>query len=166
MNYFNLELDTTPPFIVITAPISAPKEAVIEIILMSQEPLGIFQEIYTIDAGGHRRNYIFNRVDANLLIGYISLRSYPFGFMEINATLKDEVLNQGNATPKIVNVIKKYTHSVEVFEIVRSPVAELSPFQIEAITTFKKGFAVAELLSTEIKIDLITRTPITKAVKL
>lgn len=103
-NWFTLELDTTSPILTIHSPSYSVPENVIEVRILSNESLSLFQDIYTIDVEETRRDYIFQKISDTELLGYIDLQTYPIGFMSIYAQLSDDVSNKSILTRRVVNV--------------------------------------------------------------
>ncbi len=92
MNYFYLELDTTPPELNIILPDHTPPNSEISIDIQSNEPLSSFQEIYLIDVYGDKIDFILNH-ENDRLYGDIFLPDIPIGPATLYIKVKDLVDN-------------------------------------------------------------------------
>ena len=102
-SYFTLELDTIPPLLEIIAPTYTTPTQINEIIILSNEPLAEFQEIYAIDSIGRRIDYSF-QYQVDKYVGYINFNNM-FGTITIYARLKDESLNESILYSKQIEVL-------------------------------------------------------------
>ena len=95
-SYVIIDYDTTPPKLSIYAPNYTTKEIDNYITIKSDEPLAEYQDIYTIDSIGEKREYTFSRIDEDKLEGVIKFADYPLGIVTIYAKLKDTADNTSN----------------------------------------------------------------------
>lgn len=94
-SYFNLELDTTGPIISINSPLYAVPTDLVTITITSNEIMAPWQEIYTIDSTGMRRDLVLFFSD-NEFTGEFSVAEYGIGVATIYAKVLDDV---GNVSP-------------------------------------------------------------------
>jgi len=104
-NHFLLDLDTTAPNVEIYAPYFTTPTATVYIFIEADEPLDNWQEIYTIDSEGTRRDYIFSFDGNAQFTGAISMIDYhPEGNVAIYARVRDTVHNTSHLVEKTMLV--------------------------------------------------------------
>lgn len=103
-SYFLLDLDTTAPNVEIYAPYFTTPTATAYIFIEADEPLDNWQEIYTIDSEGTRRDYTFHFDGNNRFMGSIVMVDYPDGYVTIFARVRDVVHNVSHLTQKTMLV--------------------------------------------------------------
>ena len=108
-SYVIIDYDTTPPILSIYAPNFTTKEIDNYITIESNEPLAEYQEIYTIDGIGERREYTFSRIEENKLEGIIRFTDYPLGIVTIYARLKDIADNTSNVISYPIHIKETLT---------------------------------------------------------
>ena len=149
MNYFILELDTTPPVIEIESPDYTTKREPLPIIIQANEALDVWHDVFIIDSQGTRHDVILT-LNGDKLEGFISFNDVHNGVATIFARTRDEVFNVSNIAQKSILVM------AEVFlEILISE--ETADLQItEATMPIQLSEAVMALVSAEETQDIET----------
>ena len=105
---FELTLDTQGPILSIEYPTKVSGSEVGRVDIFSSEDLLVFQEVYTIDIEGERRDYIFARTDSRHYMGFIDFSEYPSGSVELHVSVKDIVDNESHAV-RYVRVVGDFS---------------------------------------------------------
>lgn len=101
---FSLELDTTGPEIYIVAPQYTTPNEEIELYVIGDENLAVYQDIYIVDSRGNRHDVIFH-YEGDRFFGIVKLWDYPPGMATIYAQMKDGVDNPSNLASKAISLL-------------------------------------------------------------
>lgn len=104
-NFFQLELDTSPPVISITAPSYTVPHIDTEIIISSDEPLDNYQEFFIVDSAGTRHDVIFDYLGDSFR-GVIDFWDYALGIATIYARVRDEMHNLSQIVMATIDIKK------------------------------------------------------------
>ncbi len=104
MSYFILNLDTTPPVIEISCPDYTTKREPLPIVILSNEDLDLWHDVFIIDSEGVRHDITLTH-DGDRLFGSISFNAIASGVCTIFARARDEVFNVSNIDQKAVLVM-------------------------------------------------------------
>lgn len=103
MNYFTLELDTTPPSIQILTPNNAPSKNTTIVRIEADEELADWQNIYAIDGLGNRQDLLFN-YHSTYFEGEVTF-NFENEVITIFAQLKDTVDNVSDLISKPIRIL-------------------------------------------------------------
>lgn len=103
-NYVIIEFDTSPPLIEIFAPRYTTRESLNTITIVSNEPLADYQDIYTIDNAGNRRNFTLQKVSDTEFTGEIQFSDFSIGIIQLYARMKDDVDNFSNVVSAPIEI--------------------------------------------------------------
>lgn len=135
-DHFLLDLDTTAPNVEIYAPYFTTPNATAYIFVEADEPLDNWQEIYTIDSAGTRRDYTFHFDGNSQFTGEISMIDYPEGNVTICARVRDTVHNTSHLVEKtmLVTLGDKIYITIRDFLPLNTSVSDLPASNISAWT--------------------------------
>lgn len=139
-NYFILNLDLDPPDLEIIAPNYTTPSQINEIKILSNEKLSQFQEIYSIDSLGRRKDYSFEFKET-YYEGKIVFNEI-LGEVVLYAKLKDEGMNESLLYSKIIEVLKDSVLYLDCFVLERNT----KSFVLEKDLTNKIKFNKIETL--------------------
>jgi hypothetical protein len=142
-NSFMLELDTTPPVVQILAPRYTTKDTETEILVVADEDLAVYQDIYIIDNKGVRHDFTFYQ-EGRELLGLVFLRDLPHGIATIYARLRDEVHNLSSLASRTIRIlqtsellidieISEYPALVDIIEMTQLPLVSEFPGLIDVV---------------------------------
>lgn len=103
MSFFILNLDTTAPELEIYAPVYTSNNNTVEINIESNEELDDWQEVYTVDEMGVRRDYTFY-IEGNTMIGVINPYNYPVGLFFLYIKVRDSVHNETRLYEEVITI--------------------------------------------------------------
>lgn len=103
MNYFTLELDTTPPSLQILTPNNAPSNNTTIVRIEANEELADWQNIYAIDGLGNRQDLSFN-YHLTYFEGEVTF-NFENEVITIFAQLKDTVDNISDIVSKPIRIL-------------------------------------------------------------
>lgn len=110
-NFFNLELDTTPPTLNIGLDSIIVKDSFEDIVISANEFFRI-EEFYSIDAQGNRVDYDTDYFGDNLI--YTVKFDFPYGFVTFYVKAIDEVRNVSSLYNAVANVARNEIGSVSI----------------------------------------------------
>lgn len=122
-SHFELELDTTGPEINIISPSYTTNAINDEVLVVANEPLADYQDIYMIDSQGAKHELTFE-YDTNQYKGLVDFRNVSIGIATIYARVKDEVLNDSNTATASIDV----RQTVQVFITTEESLREIPSF--------------------------------------
>jgi len=130
MNYFILELDTTPPVIEIESPDYTTKREPLPIIIQANDALDSWHDVFIIDSQGTRHNVILT-LNGDKLEGFISFNDVHHGVATIFARTRDEVFNVSNIAQKSILVMAEVFLEILISEAVMALVSAEETQDIE-----------------------------------
>jgi chemotaxis protein CheY-P-specific phosphatase CheC len=131
-NFFKLELDTTPPKVIITAPSYTVPHIDTEIIVSSNEPLDKYQEFFIVDSAGIKHNVIFDYLGDSFR-GIVDFGNYALGIATIYARVKDEVHNLSELVTATINIRQPAAVFITIAELTRDIAADENIMPVKSL---------------------------------
>ena len=103
-SFLTVNLDTTKPSVEIYAPNYVATNSIMEVIVMANEDLDIFQDIY-MSYEGVSVPLTFSQ-ENNKFKGLVSLHGIPEGKLEISVQVRDTVYNMSDKVVKTINALE------------------------------------------------------------
>ena len=103
-SFLTVNLDTTKPSVEIYAPEYVATNSIMEVIVMANEDLDIFQDIY-MSYEGVSVPLTFSQ-ENNKFKGLVSLHGIPEGKLEISVQVRDTVYNMSDKIVKTINALE------------------------------------------------------------
>ena len=103
-SFLTVNLDTTKPSVEIYAPEYVATNSIMEVIVMANEDLDIFQDIY-MSYEGVSVPLTFSQ-ENNKFKGLVSLHGIPDGKLEISVQVRDTVYNMSDKVVKTINALE------------------------------------------------------------
>lgn len=137
-SFLTVNLDTTKPSVEIYAPEYVATNSIMEIMVMANEDLDIFQDIY-MSYEGVSVPLTFSQ-ENNKFKGLVSLHGIPEGMLEISVQVRDVVHNLSDKVVKTVNALeskrlklenKVYCQEVKCNHKSFSPKTKITPLDVK-----------------------------------
>lgn len=148
MDSFKLTLDTTGPHIEVTGPAYSTSQSMVEILITSNEELGVYQDFYLLDSKGNRHDVIFNH-QGDHFIGQLSFNDYPLGMATLFATVEDTVLNRSNQATHTIKITEQANVKVSVSSQSRPVIVKDSVGKVKVSTN--KNYVAAGSIVRNVK---------------
>lgn len=153
-SFFMLELDTTPPAVSITVPNYTIPHVDTEIMVVANEPLDNFQEIYIVDSAGVRHDAIFE-FQGDSFRGVVDFCDCALGIATIYARVRDEVHNLSEVAMATIDVKQAAKVFISITEKSREIAAREKTMPL-TISENQRDIAITET-TREVMLSEITR---------
>lgn len=153
-SFFNLELDTTPPLISIIAPKYTVPGVETDILVISNEVLAEYQDVYVIDSSGKKYVLIFDH-QGDQLSGKCNFNECSIGIATIYARAKDNVLNLSDIATATIDVRQSAKVFVTITEVRRDIPEQIITMPV-VIALIQRDIVVT-LATRETSLNEITR---------